>query len=63
MAAGHRHSMPQTTRAATSSKRKFNTTKRWRGLATRYDKLAIVYRGGAVLRAITLWTAHLSDTP
>jgi transposase len=43
--------------------RGFNTTKQWRGLATRYDKLAIVYRGGAVLRAITLWTAHLSDTP
>ena len=43
--------------------RGFNTVKQWRGLATRYDKLAIVYRGGAVLRAITLWTAHLSDTP
>jgi putative transposase len=32
-------------------------------LATRYEKLAIVYRGGVVLRAITLWAAHLSDTP
>jgi hypothetical protein len=28
-------------------------TKQWRGLATRYDKLAIVYRGEAILRAIT----------
>jgi hypothetical protein len=27
----------------------------WRGLATRYDKLAAVYRGGVVLRAITIW--------
>ena len=29
--------------------RGFNNTKQWRGLATRYDKLAIVYRGAAVL--------------
>jgi transposase len=41
--------------------RGFNLTKQWRGLATRYDKLAVVYRGGAVLRAITIWTAHLLD--
>ena len=31
---------------------------RWRGLATRYDKLAIVYRGAAILRAITLWLPY-----
>lgn len=35
--------------------RSFYGTKQWRGLATRYDKLALTYRGGAVLRAITLW--------
>lgn len=35
--------------------RGFNETKQWRALATRYDKLALTYRGGAVLRAITLW--------
>lgn len=35
--------------------RSFNRIKDWRGLATRYDKLAITYRGGVVLRAITLW--------
>jgi transposase len=39
--------------------RSFNTVKQWRGLATRYDKLAIVYRGAAVPRAITIWTRHL----
>ena len=39
--------------------RSFNTVKQWRGLATRYDKLAIVYRGAAVLRAITIWARHL----
>lgn len=43
--------------------RGFNNTKQWRGLATRYDKLAIVYRGAAILRAITLWLPYLSDTP
>ena len=39
--------------------RSFNTVKQWRGLATRYDKLAIVYRGAAVLRAVTIWLKHL----
>ncbi len=39
--------------------RSFNTIKQWRGLATRYDKLAIVYRGAAVLRAVTIWLKHL----
>jgi putative transposase len=37
--------------------RSFNDHKQWRGLATRYDKLAAVYRGGVVLRAITIWLA------
>ena len=35
--------------------RSFNTFKQWRSIATRYDKLAIVYRVGVVLRAITMW--------
>ena len=39
--------------------RAFNPIKQWRGLATRYDKLAIVYRGAAVLRAITIWLKHV----
>ena len=43
--------------------RSFNTSKQWRGLATRYDKLAIVYRGGAVLSAIMVWLRTLGDTP
>ena len=43
--------------------RAFNEDKQWRSLATRYDKLAIVYRAGAVLRAITLWLKRLRDTP
>lgn len=43
--------------------RAFNIFKQWRALATRYDKLALTYRGGAVLRAITIWLKALRDTP
>lgn len=35
--------------------RGINIFKQWRGLATRYDKLALTYRGGVVLRAIVIW--------
>ena len=35
--------------------RSFNDYKQWRGLATRYDKLALTYRGGVVLRAVLIW--------
>ncbi|CAH0282789.1 hypothetical protein SRABI26_03993 [Arthrobacter sp. Bi26] len=43
--------------------RAFNVFKQWRGLATRYDKLALTYRGAVVLRAITVWLKVLGDTP
>jgi transposase len=33
----------------------FNRMKNWRGLASRYDKYARVYRGGVVLAAILDW--------
>ena len=33
----------------------FNRLKNWRGLASRYDKHALVYRGGVVLAAILDW--------
>ncbi|WP_213015181.1 MULTISPECIES: IS5 family transposase [unclassified Rhodococcus (in: high G+C Gram-positive bacteria)] len=36
--------------------------KQWRGLATRYDKLATVYRAAVVLHAVISWTRRLSDT-
>lgn len=42
--------------------RAFNGFKHWRGLATRYDKHAIVYRGGLVLAAALIWLADLGDT-
>ena len=43
--------------------RSFNTLKQWRGLATRYDKLALTYRSAAVLHAVAIWSALLGDTP
>ena len=35
--------------------RAFNKLMNWRGLATRYDKHALIYRGGMVLASIVLW--------
>ena len=43
--------------------RSFALTKQWRGLATRYDKLAITYRAAVVLSACWVWTQALGDTP
>ncbi len=35
--------------------RAFNRLKQWRGIATRYDKHALIYRGAVVLASILLW--------
>ncbi|WP_202863574.1 IS5 family transposase [Ornithinimicrobium avium] len=35
--------------------RSFSVTKQWRGLATRYDKLAITYRAAAILQTCIRW--------
>ena len=35
--------------------RTFNHFKNWHGLASRYDKYALVYRGVVVLAGIVLW--------
>jgi len=43
--------------------RSFCDQKQWRGIATRYYKLAITYRGGAVLSAITIWLKALEEAP
>ena len=43
--------------------RSFSIVKNWRGLATRYDNLALTYRAAAVLAAIWAWLRHLRDTP
>ncbi|GAA1634710.1 hypothetical protein GCM10009806_00020 [Microbacterium flavum] len=43
--------------------RRYCHIKQWRGLATRYDKHAIVYRAAVVLNAVIAWAKALSDTP
>ncbi|BCN51933.1 hypothetical protein RE9425_03230 [Prescottella equi] len=35
--------------------------KQWRGLATRYDKLALTYHAGVLLSAIGTWLKRLAD--
>lgn len=41
----------------------FERFKQWRGLATRYDKLASTYRAAVLLRAILLWLPALTERP
>ena len=43
--------------------RSYALMKQWRGLATRYDKLATIYRAAAVLHAVISWCRHIGDTP
>ena len=43
--------------------RSYAAMKQWRGLATRYDKLATIYRAAAVLHAVISWCRHIGDTP
>jgi transposase len=43
--------------------RSFQRCKQWRGIATRYDKHNLNYRGGVVLNAIITWLKRLWDTP
>ncbi len=42
--------------------RRFCHTKQWRGLATRYDKHATIYRAAVLIHAAIAWTQQLSDT-
>ena len=39
--------------------RSYNQLKQWRGLATRYDKLAVVFRGGAIVHRTFVWLTAL----
>ena len=41
--------------------RRYCYRKQWRGLATRYDKLALVYRAAVVLNAVIARARQLSD--
>ncbi|WP_235840418.1 IS5 family transposase [Corynebacterium yudongzhengii] len=40
----------------------FGNLKQWRGLAARFDKLALVYRAGVMAVAVMMWLRKLSDT-
>ncbi|RJO71400.1 IS5/IS1182 family transposase, partial [Nocardia panacis] len=40
----------------------FNKAKHWRGVATRYDKLASTYRAGIVMALAVEWLKLLGDT-
>lgn len=57
---GHRGGRPPAFDASAYKRRNvversFARNKQWRGIATRYDKLAITYRAGAVLNACLAW--------
>ena len=39
--------------------RGYSDVKQWRGLATRYDTLALTYRARTVLRTAIQWLKHL----
>ena len=41
----------------------FARIKHFRRIATRYDKLALTYRAGTLLRAVLIWLDALGDTP
>ena len=43
--------------------RQYCHLKQWRGLATRYDKHAIIYRAAIILNAVIAWTRQLSHMP
>ena len=65
---GHRGGRPPTLdavayRGRNVVERSFALVKHWRGLATRYDKLAITYRAAVVLSACITWTRLLGDMP
>jgi hypothetical protein len=46
---------PRLTSDRNAVERSLNSQKDWSGLATPDDKLAVIYRGGAVLAAILAW--------
>lgn len=43
--------------------RSYALMKQWRGLATRFDKHATIYRAAAVLHAVITWCRNSGDTP
>lgn len=54
---------PASVTESDSAARGYCRIKQWRGLATRYDKHAVIYRAAVVLNAVIAWAKALSDTP
>ena len=53
---------PSSYRGRNVVERHFTLIKQWRGLSTRYDKLAITYRAAVILAACITWS-RIGDTP
>lgn len=45
----------ETYKGRNTVERSFSLFKQWRGVSTRYDKLALTYRTGVVLYAVVIW--------
>lgn len=43
--------------------RRFCDVKQWRGIATGYDKLAVIFRAGVMCVVMVAWLKYLSNTP
>ncbi len=52
---------PQAYKGRNVVERAFNKAKHWRGVATRYDKLASTYRAGVVMALAVEWLKLLGD--
>ncbi|MCR1981361.1 transposase [Cellulosimicrobium cellulans] len=46
---------PATYKGRNAVERFFNRIKRWRALATRYDKHTVIFRGAVIVAAILIW--------
>jgi transposase len=54
---------PELYKRRNTIERAFNAFKNWRGIATRYDKLAQTFRAGIMLATAYTWLRTLGDTP
>lgn len=59
--AGPSDSTPADYRNRNVIERRYCHRKPWRGLATRYEKLAVVYRAAVILSAVVAWVRLLSE--
>ncbi len=62
-AADHPRSTCQIYKKRNTVERGFNRLMQWRGIATRYDKLAVTSVGGVILAATVIHSDGLGDTP